>query len=318
MSNLSDFLEENEISPQTLVARSNSLESRGNEDRQLDVKRASARRAKKTYQELSLDKPAPLGRGVSLRTVTDALEGRKIPRLGRKKITRAVNAILTSKGNDEVDFRALFADVGSRKGKRQISNPPVPNSNDRLRYGRRRLPCLPAPAHSHFMGDDRPKRSWREIDQAREKGRTRRDDRGSSGQNTSSYSRYKSQLDQLFKPGGAQLPEHIRSQMGPQDDSAKERRALLDALRAEPSEKTLSAYVEGEHPLPEEPRFLMSLLAIRDEALIRPVLSRLLDVVESGKRPNRMLLIQRIEAVQSFAEEEDTVELLRTLRAALD
>ena len=171
------------------------------------------------------------------------------------------------------------------------------------------------------MGDDRPKRSWREIDQSREKARPRRDERESArdkASSSASYSRYKSQLDQLFKPGGAQLPDHIREKMGPQDESSQERRALFDALKADPNEKNLSAYLDGEHPLPDDARFLMGLLSIRNEALIRPVLSKLLDVVETGKRPNRMLLIQRLEAVSAFAEDSDTIDLVRTLRAALD
>ena len=171
------------------------------------------------------------------------------------------------------------------------------------------------------MGDDRPKRSWKEIDQAREKARPRRDEREQArnkASSSSSYSRYKSQLDQLFKPGGAQLPGHIRSQLGPQSEESQARRALFDALKAEPTEKTLEAYLSAGHELPEDPRFLMSLLAIRNEPLIRPALSKLLDVVESGKKPNRMLLIQRLEAVQTFAEEEDTLDLLKMLRAALD
>lgn len=117
MSNLSEFLEENDIAPESVVARSQSLESRDTASRVLGVKRADARRAKKTYEELSLEKPAALGRGVSLRTLREAIEGRKIPRLGRRKITRAVNALLTAKSKDEVDFRVLFGDVGSRKGK---------------------------------------------------------------------------------------------------------------------------------------------------------------------------------------------------------
>ena len=171
------------------------------------------------------------------------------------------------------------------------------------------------------MGDDRPKRSWKEIDQAREKARPRRDERDRArdkASSSASYSRYKSQLDQLFKPGGAQLPEHIRAQMGPENEDTKARRALLDALRAEPSEQNLAAYLEPGHPLPDEPRFLMGLLGIRNEGLIRLVLTKLLDVVESGKRPNRMLLIQRLEAAQTFAEESETVELIQMLRAALD
>ncbi len=171
------------------------------------------------------------------------------------------------------------------------------------------------------MGDDRPKRSWREIDQSREKARPRRDERERSRErvsNSSSYNRYKAQLNDLFKPGGSDLPDHIRAQLGPVSDESKERRALLDALRSEPSEPTLRAYLESDQPLPDDARLLMSLLAIRDEELIRPVLQKLLDVVESGKRPNRMLLIQRLEALQNFAEQSETIDLVRMLRAALD
>ena len=171
------------------------------------------------------------------------------------------------------------------------------------------------------MGDDRPKRSWKEIDQAREKAQPRRDERERSrdkASSSASYSRYKQQLDQLFKPGGAQLPDHIRSKMGPASEGGQARRALYDALKSEPTEKNLSAVLEGGHPLPDDARLLMSLLGIRNEALIQPVLSQLLDVVESGKRPNRMLLIQRLEAVLAFAEEQETIDLAKTVRAALD
>lgn len=117
MSNLSDFLQENEISPDAVVSRSKTLECRNASARDLGVKRASARRDKKTYEELKIEKPEALGRGVSLRTLREALDGNKIPRLGRKKITRAVNSILEGKSKDAVDFRALFADIGARKGK---------------------------------------------------------------------------------------------------------------------------------------------------------------------------------------------------------
>ncbi len=117
MSNLSDFLEENGIDPSAVVARSKAMESRDAGARALGVQREAARRAKKSYDELSLGKPESLGRGVSLRTLNEALAGHKIPRIGRRKITRAVNALLVAKSKDEVDFRVLFGDVGSRKGK---------------------------------------------------------------------------------------------------------------------------------------------------------------------------------------------------------
>ena len=69
------------------------------------------------------------------------------------------------------------------------------------------------------MSDDRPKKSWRELDQMRDKGgsRARRDPTERSRERaskTQAYSAYKSQLDKLFTPGGAQLPEHMRAKLG--------------------------------------------------------------------------------------------------------
>lgn len=173
------------------------------------------------------------------------------------------------------------------------------------------------------MSDDRPKKSWREIDASRDKqrGGTRRDpderlrERASR---SAAYSKYKSQLDQLFKPGGADLPESLKAKLGPASESSKKSREALEALKKDPSEKTLTAYLETGAPLPEDPRLLMSLLDLRDEALVRTVLQALLDLVETGKKPNRMLLIQRLEALKNWAEEDETLALASTVRAALD
>lgn len=173
------------------------------------------------------------------------------------------------------------------------------------------------------MSDDRPKKSWREIDAARDKqrGAKRRDpderlrERASR---SAAYSKYKSQLDKLFKPGGADLPESLKAKLGPTSETSQKSREAAQALRNEPSEKTLTAYLDTGAPLPDDPRLLMSLLDVRNETLVRPVLESLLDLVEGGKKPNRMLLIQRIEALKNWAEEEETLDLASTLRAALD
>lgn len=117
MSNLSDFLSENSITAEQVAERSKILETLDSKGRDAAVKRSDARRQKKSYDEADAPKPAGLGRGASLRTVKEALEGKPIPRAGRKKITRAVNSLLVSQGKSEVEFRALFADVGARKGK---------------------------------------------------------------------------------------------------------------------------------------------------------------------------------------------------------
>lgn len=115
---LSDFLKENGISAEEVTARSKALETLSSKDRAMRTKRITARRVKKPYAEAGAEKPKSLGRGVSARTLKAALEGQSIARLGRKKIARAVSSILRSKGQDEVEWRKLFMDVPSKKGKK--------------------------------------------------------------------------------------------------------------------------------------------------------------------------------------------------------
>lgn len=178
------------------------------------------------------------------------------------------------------------------------------------------------------MGDDdRPKKSWREIDSQRDRsgggsGRRRSDPEERLRERASksaAYSKYKANLDQLFTPGGQDLPESLKAQLGPTTETSKKQRALTDALVKSPNATTLAEYLEGaEQPLPEDPRLLMSLLDVSDESLLVPVLSALLGVVEAGKKPNRMLLLQKLEALTHRIEEDETIELVKTLRAALD
>lgn len=120
MSMLADLLNERGISKEELVARSRALESHTLEERAVTIRRADARRNKKPYAELKLDKPKALGRGVSPGLVGRALAGQKIPRVTRKKILRAVNSILVSKKSAAVEVRQVFGDVGSRKGKSKV------------------------------------------------------------------------------------------------------------------------------------------------------------------------------------------------------
>lgn len=119
MTMLSDFLKENAISPEDLAARSSVLETHHVTEFKLKAKRNQARSQKKTYAELNIEKPKSLGRGVSAGAIKRAMNGAQIPRLVRKKITRAVNQILASKKAEPADWRKLFADVPSKKGEKK-------------------------------------------------------------------------------------------------------------------------------------------------------------------------------------------------------
>ncbi len=115
MTLLSDFLAANGITPDMVVNQSHHLERTPAKDHATIAKRAMARANKKPYAELGLEKPKTLGRGVSKTSVERAAAGTQLPRLLRKKITRAVNAILVVQKKEPADWRKLFGDVKSKK-----------------------------------------------------------------------------------------------------------------------------------------------------------------------------------------------------------
>lgn len=174
------------------------------------------------------------------------------------------------------------------------------------------------------MSDDRPKKSWRELDKARDRsggGAPRRDpaDRDREKlEKSAAYSKYKSHLDKLFTPGGAQLPEEMRAKLGPASPEAESKRKALEALKATPNAETLKALLAIGGELPDDARLLLGLLDLKDESLLPPVLDALLAVVEGGKKPSRMLMLQKLDALKNRASDDAVLERIQTLRQALD
>lgn len=168
--------------------------------------------------------------------------------------------------------------------------------------------------------DDRPKRSWREIDKSREKARERRDpdqQQRNKIEKTAAYSKYKENLDKLFVPGGAALPESLKSKLGPVSAEAGEKRRLIDALKATPSADTLKALLDSGVELPIDARLMMSLLELKEEALLVPVLGALLAAVQAGPKPSKALLTQKLTMLEGRLEEAETKRLVAEIRAAL-
>jgi hypothetical protein len=162
------------------------------------------------------------------------------------------------------------------------------------------------------------KKSWREIDQSREKGRTRSDPLERNRERASgsaAYGAYKSKLDKLFAPGGAELPESLKEKLGPVSEDTKARRERLSALQQDPGPEALRAVVEANDPLPEDPRLLMSLLDTDAPDLLVPLLERLTERIDGGARVNGALLRQRLQAVDNRVDDGAVSEALGRLRA---
>lgn len=173
--------------------------------------------------------------------------------------------------------------------------------------------------------DDRPRRtkSWRELDAAKDRGgRQERpsepERRREKAEKSTAYKAYKSNLDKLFTPGGAELPASLKAKLGPVDEVGKEKQAALRALRESPSAAALARVTQLGLELPDDPRLLMQLMDLAEGEQLSSVLTALLAIIEGGKKPSRMLLLQKIDALILRLGSGETVELAQQIRAALD
>lgn len=172
------------------------------------------------------------------------------------------------------------------------------------------------------MSDDRPKKSWKELDAARDRGgqKPRRDPDERSRQKTESsaaYKKYVGQLDKLFTPGGQELPAAFKEKLGPTSEEGKKKQALVTDLQTKADGPSLSAYLAAGLELPEDARLLLRLLDVTDTTLLVPVLKGLQRIVEAGQKPSRMLLIQKLDAIALRLGSGEAADLARDIRAEL-
>lgn len=122
MGTFESFLSSKTITPANIAITSRRIEAFDETSRDLMGKRWKKRTTKETadkkYAELSIGKPAQHGRGVSEKQVALAAKGVAVSRKVRGKILRAVNAILTKKGQPAADMKVLFEGSAARVGKK--------------------------------------------------------------------------------------------------------------------------------------------------------------------------------------------------------
>jgi hypothetical protein len=121
MGTFQTFLTEKSITPKAIAITSKRIEAFDETSRLLMGKRWEKRVTKETadkkYAELNIAKPAQYGRGVTEKQVTAATKDIAVPRKVRGKILKAVNTILTKKGQPAADMK-IFEGVKARVGKK--------------------------------------------------------------------------------------------------------------------------------------------------------------------------------------------------------
>ena len=122
MGTFQTFLASKSITPKAIAITSKRIESFDETSRDLMGKRWGKRHVKETadkkYAELNIAKPTQYGRGVSEKQLNLAAKDLLVTRKVRGKILKAVNVILTKKGQPATDMKTLFEGVKARVGKK--------------------------------------------------------------------------------------------------------------------------------------------------------------------------------------------------------
>jgi hypothetical protein len=153
--------------------------------------------------------------------------------------------------------------------------------------------------------DEKPKRtkSWREIDKMRDRsgGSPRRNDRERERfENSTGYTKYKTNLDRLFSGGGATLPEHLREKTDPTGAIAEkdEERKKLYAIEDSKAFYAAASEFLKKNDLPDDPRILDRLLMHPDEEILEQALGRLEALHRAGTLKVPPALTQRLASVE--------------------
>lgn len=170
--------------------------------------------------------------------------------------------------------------------------------------------------------DDRPKKSWREIDAARDRSMHGRDDRPKGGaraaqRSSAAQKQYRSALDKLFDGGAVGegwkkvLPEM------PADTATDGRQEHLRAIRAATDRSTVEAAVARlleRFPLPDDPDVLTQVLLCSDDGIAADALGRLDALLPLRAPAARQVLVTRLRRIE---DDEDRAPEVRARAAGV-
>lgn len=167
--------------------------------------------------------------------------------------------------------------------------------------------------------DDRPKRSWRDIDKMKDGSKHRQPDRPKmSGKNqaraNSASKVYKSKLDAFFD-GEGKAPEHVKEKMAVISDSSKEGKsrakalgAIKDAGTSSAMDKAVEEYLK-KWELPPDFDILSQVLTCSDEEYLEKALEMIEELLQQKRIPKHITLLeQRLRRVKTLADDPDLAE----------
>ncbi len=164
--------------------------------------------------------------------------------------------------------------------------------------------------------DDRPKRSWRDIDKQKDGSQHRKPDRPISNPRAkaradSASKVYKSKLDAFFD-GQGKAPAHVKEKLNTLKavDSGGEKRvkalkAIKEASTSTAADKAVKAYLVN-WELPPDYEVIGQVLTCSDEEYVELALTMMTKMLDDKQIPKRAALLeQRLRRVKTLADDPD-------------
>jgi hypothetical protein len=168
--------------------------------------------------------------------------------------------------------------------------------------------------------DDRPKKSWREIDQARDGKRSRSSTPPAEREKlekSASYSRYKSAADQFFS--GNLVPDALREKLDPTGENKAKQDALKRLKGAEEFKEfvQLSKEYVDTFGLPEDSYILDRLLAHPNDGIVLKTLERLGEQLTAGELKPPKSLGERLKSLELGSDNPEVQDAAKALATRL-
>jgi membrane protein involved in colicin uptake len=177
--------------------------------------------------------------------------------------------------------------------------------------------------------DDRPRRTWREIDKQKDRSKHRQEDRPIADKKKqvrakSASQVYRSKLDAFFE-GEGKAPEHVKEKIEAvkkSDQKGDSRAAALKAIKEANSsaaaDKAVAAYLT-EWEIPPDYDILCQVLTCSEEKYVGMAMDQLSKMLAERHIPRRAALLeQRLRRVKTLSEDRDLQDkaevLIRQIR----
>lgn len=167
--------------------------------------------------------------------------------------------------------------------------------------------------------DDRPKRSWREVDRNKDRSKHRQPDRPQMSQKKkvradSASKVYKSKLDAFFE-GDGKAPTHAKEKLEAIKETSaggKERtdalKAIKDATTSSAADKAVAAYLD-KWELPPDYDVLSQVLTCSDEEYVMTAMEMLATMLNDKRVPRRtQVLEQRLRRVKTLSDDPELAD----------